>query len=51
MFFSAIAKDDIIQDEDEDWKNAKKKYYREHFFPEKDPKITKFAISVSERGF
>lgn len=40
-------KDDIIQDEDEPWRKKKDEYYRRHFFPEKDPVITKFTVSVT----
>lgn len=39
----------MIIDEDLPWKKRKDKYYRRHFCPEKDPIITKFAVSSSAR--
>lgn len=41
--------DDVIEDEDEPWKRKKNSYYREHFFPETDPTITKFTVSSSSK--
>ena len=40
----------MIIDEDLPWKKRKDKYYRRHFCPEKDPIITKFAVSVRSRS-
>nr|CAH0101935.1 unnamed protein product [Daphnia galeata] len=42
-------KDDVIQDEDEPWKKRKNDYYCKHFYPEKDPIITKFTVSSSSK--
>lgn len=42
-----VGHDDVIEDEDEPWKRKKNSYYREHFFPETDPTITKFTVSVT----
>jgi len=43
-----VGKDDVIEDEDEPWKQKKNDYYRQHFFPETDPTITKFTVRVSD---
>ncbi|XP_046448670.1 uncharacterized protein LOC124197333 isoform X2 [Daphnia pulex] len=38
-----------IEDEDRPWKKRKDEYYSEHFYPEKDPVITKFTVSSSSK--
>ncbi|EFX76486.1 hypothetical protein DAPPUDRAFT_306143 [Daphnia pulex] len=42
-------KEDSIEDEDKPWKKRKDEYYSEHFYPEKDPVITKFTVSSSSK--
>ena len=44
--FFIDSKSEMIVDEDLPWKIRKGKYYRKHFCPERDPVITKFAVSV-----
>jgi len=46
---AAVGKDDVIEDEDEPWKQKKNDYYRQHFFPETDPTITKFTVRSSSK--
>jgi len=46
---TTVVNDDVIEDEDEPWKRKKNEYYRQHFFPETDPTITKFTITSSAK--